>query len=94
MAQPFQRPIHILKIEDVLFCLQRQFALPARAAFHAYRFGDRAAARQDFRLPQIGQRGFGIADLAGQQCQPAHPAIAAAALVFDFVSCALQTVQQ
>src|SRR5690625_2399361 len=82
------------EIKLALFQFKRKLGLPRYATFHVYRLNDLAAAGQNLRLADIGQRRFVIADLAFQQGQPAHTTIAAAALVFHIVSGAFQAVQQ
>jgi len=82
-----------LEIKYVLFRFERQLSLSPGTAFYEYRLCHRAAAGKDLGLPDTCQRGLGIGDLSGKQRQPAHPAIAAAALILDLMPGAFQAIQ-
>lgn len=52
------------------------------------------ATWQNFVRSDKGQRLFEVLHLAVKQAHPAHAAIASPALVFDFMACALQAIEQ
>src|SRR5690554_4316300 len=81
-------------VERVLVGIHGQFPLAPGATLDADRLGHLAAAGQNFRGPQIGEGRVVIADIAGEQGQPAGAAVTTAALVLHFMTGAFQAIQQ